>query len=108
MASHFVARADGYQFRFLDGADGFGFKTAGMKPAPRGRIKGTGDFTRQDDRLVLNVWTGRQSGRIKRLGIGMDRIPVNLRTPGNFNNLAQIHDPDAVAQNSVITLPVKI
>ena len=58
MAGHLMALADGYEFRFLDGADGFGFKAAGMKPAPRGWIQRTGDFTRQNNGLALNFGVG--------------------------------------------------
>jgi hypothetical protein len=79
MASHLVDWADGFQFRFLDGADGFGFKEAGMKPAPRGGIKGTGDLTRQYDRLTLNVRAGGQSGRIK----GLDPSTISRKLSDN-------------------------
>src|SRR3990172_13000678 len=79
-------------------ADLNGNGATGMEDAPRRGVQRAGHVTLEDDALppglYLRVWNGDRGEQC--LGIGMKRVIVQLCTPRDFHQFAEIHDRDTV------------
>ena len=75
-----------------------GVRAAGVEPAALGRVHGGGNIALQHDALALaadlGVW--HRNGGKQGLGVGVERILVELIALGQLHQGAQVHDADAV------------
>ena len=94
-----MIRCDFAQRRHLVLAPLFADRATCMKRATSGRIQRTGDFAGQHDALAaaLNGRVGDGNGGDQCLSIRVQRILVETIPVRQFDNAAQIHHRDSVA-----------
>ena len=101
MAGDKTPRSHWPQQRFILATDGLGQWTASVETATAGRVGGTGHIALEKHEFMpLIRMGGKLDGRDraqKGLGIGVQRIIENRIARSQFDQLAQIHDADAVA-----------
>ena len=87
------------EFRRLLGTAFAGIGAAGAEGAAGGGVQRAGDIPVQNDALVGpgDLGIRHRDGREQRLGIGVQRVLIDLRRVGQLHHLAQVHDRDAVA-----------
>src|SRR6266446_4268725 len=97
MASDVVAGEDLADLGLLLGAALEGVGAAGVEAAARGRVDRARHIAFEDDALSRRLWVGDRDGREQRLGVGVLRAGEEGALVGELDDLAEIHDRDAVA-----------
>jgi len=97
VAGDVVAGEDLAHLRLLLRAALEGVGAAGVEAAARGRVDRARHVALQDDALARRLGVGNRDRRQERLGVGVLRAGEEGALVGELDDLAEIHDRDAVA-----------
>src|SRR6266545_2467786 len=107
VAGRRVAVAAVDELGLLLGADLLRLEATRSEPAATGRVGGAGDVTVEHDVLALALLdrVGDGYGRYQRLGVGVDRPPVQLVAVSDLDDLAEVHHRDPVGHLAHLPQP---
>src|SRR3990172_1303099 len=74
--------------------------TAGVKTAAGRYLRRAGDISLEQDVLLFHQGIGNRDVGKERFGVGMGRVFVNLFSRRDLDDLAEIHDSNAIREMS--------